>query len=127
MIAELQTAYDHALPQVCEFLGPFDCAITDVPELFPETMYQFSVGPNPLTSSATLSFFLPEDRSASLRIYDATGRVLRTLVDQPLGAGPHAVIWDGRNDNGLPVASGRYWARIKLGDWKGTGKLLVTR
>lgn len=127
VISELREAYDQALPQVCEFLGAFDCASAFAPEIFDETAYRFCVGPNPIGGSAIFSFFVPGDRKASLRIYDASGRVLRTLVDESLVDGPHCVRWNGRNAHGRPVASGPYWARLEMGAWTETVRLLVTR
>jgi hypothetical protein len=38
--------------------------------------------------------------------------VVRRLVDAPLTAGPHSVVWDGRDENGRGMASGVYFARL---------------
>ncbi|HQK21469.1 MAG TPA: FlgD immunoglobulin-like domain containing protein, partial [Candidatus Latescibacteria bacterium] len=44
--------------------------------------------------------------------YDVTGRVIRTLVDNQMEAGVHAVTWDGRDAVGRDVASGTYIYRL---------------
>jgi len=69
--------------------------------------------PNPMKPSTRISFELPADTPVTLRIYDVTGRLVRTLLDEgSLGAGPQTQNWDGRNGKGIPVASGIYFIRL---------------
>ena len=49
----------------------------------------------------------------SLRVYDVSGRLVRTLVDGEKGAGYHTAVWDGRDDAGTEVASGVYFCRME--------------
>lgn len=42
-------------------------------------------------------------------VYDVIGRRIRRLYDGSLPGGTAALVWDGRNDDGVPVASGLYW------------------
>jgi flagellar hook assembly protein FlgD len=46
-------------------------------------------------------------------IYDATGRLVKTLVDADLQAGRYAVRWDGTDDSGARVASGAYFCEMR--------------
>jgi hypothetical protein len=50
-----------------------------------------------------------------VRIHDAAGRVVRTLLARALEPGVHAVVWDGRSDAGVPVPAGAYWCRLERG------------
>ena len=51
-----------------------------------------------------------------LAIFDLRGRRVRELLDgRPLPAGPHTVVWDGRDDGGREVASGIYISRLDVG------------
>jgi hypothetical protein len=72
--------------------------------------------PNPAAGVVKLDIDLPQERELRLRIYDSTGRCVRTLVTGSMVAGRHALPWDGHNDGGQPVASGHYLARL---DWPG--------
>jgi len=45
-------------------------------------------------------------------IYNETGQLVRTLVDDEMTAGRHSVRWDGRTQSGKTVAAGVYWYRI---------------
>lgn len=49
----------------------------------------------------------------SLRIYDAGGRLIRTLFQGQLEPGRHLFTWDGRHAAGSPAPSARYIYRLK--------------
>jgi hypothetical protein len=72
-----------------------------------------SVRPNPSRGSTSLRFTLPQAGRARLELLDLAGRRLRTLADGPLAAGPHDAVWDGRDERGVTVAAGLYWARLE--------------
>ncbi|MBI4722944.1 MAG: hypothetical protein HY769_08145 [Candidatus Stahlbacteria bacterium] len=50
----------------------------------------------------------------SLKIYDASGRLIKVLVDEPQKPGPHTVYWDSKDDNGQPISSGSYFCYLKV-------------
>lgn len=83
--------------------------------------------PNPVHASTWISYSLAKQGIVELKIFDATGRVVRTLVDDSAGAGVHQVVWDGRDDTGSPVASGVYFYRIASGDFVSSRKLMLIR
>lgn len=68
--------------------------------------------PNPFNPRTKIHFTLKQDAQANLRVYDARGRLVRTLVDSYVSAGPRVVEWDGKDDRGLAVASGTYFLRL---------------
>ncbi len=72
--------------------------------------------PNPFNPITEIAFAIPVTGRVSLRIYDVAGRLVRTLVDETLGAGRHRARWDGRDDAGQAVASGAYYSRLRAGD-----------
>jgi flagellar hook assembly protein FlgD len=45
-------------------------------------------------------------------VFDVSGRVIRTLVDEAKTAGSFSVIWDGKNDGGERVASGVFFYQL---------------
>lgn len=71
--------------------------------------------PNPFNPLTRISFRLERDAQVSLRVYDVHGRLVRTLVDDYLAAGPRVVEWDGNDDQGRPRASGTYYLRLQGG------------
>jgi FlgD Ig-like domain len=68
---------------------------------------------NPVRSQATLRFEIPARAAVRLTIHDPGGRLLKTLVDRPLGPGVNLSNWDGTDDRGGAVAVGIYWARLE--------------
>lgn len=83
--------------------------------------------PNPFNPSTTISFTLPEPGKAELKVYDITGRKVRTLVSGPVSSGEHSVVWDGRDDSGQPVASGVYLSRLEAGGKVRNAKMLLVK
>jgi len=83
-----------------------------------------SACPNPFISQAKLDFTLASPASCDIIIYDAKGRTVRHLHSGSLNSGSHALVWNGRDDNGKPVTSGVYLFSINSGDITHTGKIL---
>jgi hypothetical protein len=83
--------------------------------------------PNPVLSGTELAFELENPAQASLRIYDLSGKLVRTLVTGPLAAGSHTARWDTRDESGKPVASGVYFYRLESNGLLATKQLVVTR
>ncbi len=89
--------------------------------------FELSCHPNPCNPAATIRFSLASDRHAHLAIYDARGRLVRTLVDGTLSGGRHSIIWNGTNESGGRVASGVYFYRIAADKKTATKKILLLR
>ncbi|MBM3318630.1 MAG: T9SS type A sorting domain-containing protein, partial [Candidatus Eisenbacteria bacterium] len=87
----------------------------------------FPAGPNPAPGASTLRFALPRETQARLGVYDAAGRLVRPLHEGPLGAGAHALSWDGRGENGAPVAAGVYWLRLKTEGEERSARVVIVR
>jgi hypothetical protein len=71
-----------------------------------------TVSPNPFGSATVISFSLSRAEQVRLTVYDVQGRAVRTLVDGPLGAGVHQVVWDGREAGRGEIAPGIYFCRL---------------
>ncbi len=69
--------------------------------------------PNPFNPVTTIDFSLAADGRATIRVFDAAGRVVRTLVDREVEAGPHAIVWNGTTDSGARAASGVYFVKME--------------
>ncbi|NOZ75551.1 MAG: T9SS type A sorting domain-containing protein, partial [FCB group bacterium] len=75
---------------------------------FPESFALHPAYPNPFNPITTLSYRLPIDSRIELVVYDLRGREVRRLVSREESAGEKTVLWDGRNNQDIPVASGMY-------------------
>jgi hypothetical protein len=72
--------------------------------------------PNPAAGQTTIAFALPQAGPARLEVFDASGRLVRTLVAGTLTAGDHRTTWDGADALGRPAPSGLYYYRLSAGD-----------
>ncbi|MBD3178617.1 MAG: T9SS type A sorting domain-containing protein, partial [Candidatus Latescibacteria bacterium] len=85
------------------------------------------VVPNPFNPATTISFYLPNESTVSMTVYDTAGRKVRTLINGMIHAGQGEVIWDGRSDAGRPAASGIYYCRLEAGGRVQSRKLVLLR
>ena len=82
--------------------------------------------PNPFNPQTVIRYQLSVKSAVSLRIYDEMGREIITLVNkEEQNAGAHEVFWNGRNENGIGVASGAYFYRLYLNNTLFTTKKLM--
>jgi hypothetical protein len=85
------------------------------------------IAPNPATGRPEIRFYLPREAPASIRIYDVTGRLVRTLGDGRMAVGAHRVLWDRRNDAGRPVGAGIYFVRMRADGFRQVRSLALIR
>jgi len=72
------------------------------------------VGPNPLNPEAVVSLVVPAAGHVRLRVFDLRGRYVRTLLDGEGQAGETMnLTFDGHDDAGRPLASGRYYLKAE--------------
>ncbi len=69
--------------------------------------------PNPFNPQTEIQFGVPGDGRARLVVYDVLGKAVKTLVDEQVSQGWHAVTWDGTNAAGEQVATGTYYYRVE--------------
>jgi len=79
--------------------------------------------PNPFNADTQIQFSLAQAGYTTLKIYNTTGQLIRTLVDGHLDARMHRVRWDGRNSSSELVASGIYFYRLSSGNFTETKKM----
>ncbi len=88
--------------------------------------------PNPFNPSTTivydLGFFSGPDQRLVINVYDILGRRVLTLYNGRQSIGQHEIRWDGRNGQGVPVASGIYFVQMRAGrDFYSTQKVMLLR
>lgn len=96
-------------------------------ELIPETAVLESNYPNPFNPSTTIRFGLNQDNYVSLKIYNALGQEVATLVNEFRNAGYHDVVWNGTDNSGNQVTSGIYFYRLNTGNFVEVKKMLLTK
>ncbi len=107
-------------------LRPEDISGNATPGL-PENPYLAQNIPNPFNPTTRISFGITEPATVSIRIYDASGKLVRILLEGGRSPGHYDEVWDGCNGNGLPVASGVYFYRLRAGNFTQTRKMVLTK
>ena len=72
--------------------------------------------PNPGNPSTTLCFHLSESRNVSLKVFNLLGQEVRELVNGKKEAGTYSIVWDGKDNRNMEMASGVYVFVLKLDD-----------
>lgn len=83
--------------------------------------------PNPFNPSTTIRFSLPAESKVRLVVYDMTGAVVKTILNDALSAGNKEATWDGTNSNGAKVATGMYIYRLEAGNFSAVKKMLLLK
>jgi hypothetical protein len=78
--------------------------------------------PNPLNPVTTIKFNLPEPQNIKLQIFDTTGHLVETLVDEYKEAGKWDVTW-----NADKYSSGIYLYRLMTDDFVETKKMILMK
>jgi hypothetical protein len=83
--------------------------------------------PNPFNPVTTIGFDIPEQASVKLSIYDVSGKLVRTLVDEEMDSGRKTVIWNGRDMAGREAASGVYFYYLETPAHRQSKKMILLR
>uniref|UniRef100_A0A7C6A975 T9SS type A sorting domain-containing protein n=1 Tax=candidate division WOR-3 bacterium TaxID=2052148 RepID=A0A7C6A975_UNCW3 len=84
--------------------------------------------PNPFYAKTTICYSIPTESKVELKIFDATGRKVRTLIAGKQGPGNYSLIWDGRDDQDRKLAAGIYFYQLETKDqFKAIKKTILLR
>ena len=83
--------------------------------------------PNPFNPITTISYYLPTNEFVDITIYDLNGRIVKNLVSLNQNAGYNSIQWNATNNKGRIISSGEYLARIEIGDFTQTKKIIFVR
>ena len=73
---------------------------------------------------ASITYDVAKSTPIAIRVYDAQGRVVRTLVAQNAAPGHYAITWDGRSATGRTLAAGTYFVRFESKEFTGEQKIV---
>ena len=88
--------------------------------------------PNPFNPETWMPYILSKDSSVTIRIYTASGQLVRTLALGYQKEGAYlfrnkAAYWDGNNDDGEAVGSGVYFYQLRAADFSATRKMVIAK
>jgi Ca2+-binding EF-hand superfamily protein len=80
------------------------------------------------TRGAEIGFALGKSGAVTIRVYDAAGRLVRTVTaNETMSAGPHKVRWDGSSPAGGQVSNGLYLISVEAFGQRATKKLAIVK
>jgi FlgD Ig-like domain len=99
------------------FVAPGSETQTGVSRGAPAFEFSFSPPrPNPSATSTRFAWTTNAPVRTRLRIFDVSGRLVRTVVDAVTDPGAHEVAWDGCDGRGTVTAAGVFYARLDAGE-----------
>ncbi len=106
-----------------EAYGPIEVTVSPVP-------VASKLGqnyPNPFNPFCVIQYEVAFGSRASMRVFDPSGSVVRTLFDAWREPGVYSETWDGRADDGRELPSGVYFYRLECGDFSAVRKMVLLR
>jgi photosystem II stability/assembly factor-like uncharacterized protein len=95
--------------------------------------FALPASPNPVMGRTIFAYAIGNDVAAhgpvevSLTLHDVHGRLVRTLLREPLRAGRYQVAWDAADRRGRRVAAGVYYVRFRAGPYAETSRIVVVK
>ena len=78
--------------------------------------------PNPFNPTTSIKYDIPSNSFVKIAVYDVTGKLVETLVNDNMQAGRYEATWNGSN-----FASGVYFTRIEAGNYKNIIKMVMIK
>lgn len=83
--------------------------------------------PNPFIAQTTLKVHGLKESNALVNIYNVKGQKVRTITSGSVRGGNSDLSWNGKDDAGLSLSSGLYFAKIISGNQSVTKKILMMK
>lgn len=83
--------------------------------------------PNPFNRTTTIEYSTLKEDYVEVHVFDAAGRLVKTLVSELKPPGEHSTVWDGRDESGKLLPRGAYFYRLKTGDCVSGTKILMLK
>lgn len=83
--------------------------------------------PNPLSQRTVIGYQILSPGHVTLKIYDISGRLIKTLVNREQDVGYHKAYWNGKDELGQNVANGIYFYHLEVNECKQIKKMMVIR
>ncbi|PID79785.1 hypothetical protein CSA17_04175 [bacterium DOLJORAL78_65_58] len=115
---------DHPSPSFHPFLE-IEADLSGVPAADPAM--RMVCAPNPFNPRTTVSFRVAKTGPVRVEVFDLHGRLLTTLTDRVVDAGPFAVDWDGRDGQARPVPAGTYIVAATMAGQQQTTRISLVK
>jgi hypothetical protein len=97
------------------------------PQAIPASYRAYQSYPNPFNPICTIRFELPAASKVELKVFDVSGKPVRTIVDGWREPGVYREVWDGKRNDGLELPSGVYFYTLKAGKFEAVYKMVLLK
>jgi len=122
-LAKPLVVYQYEVPETTSSSGPQSAGQITV--LTKPRLYQNY--PNPFKTQTAIRYSLPTESKVLLRIYNISGRLVKTLINQHQTSNIYSVTWDGKDNLGKTVSSGIYFYRLETDNYQTTNRAIIIR
>ena len=81
--------------------------------------------PNPFNAQVTIHYTIPNNQPVNISIYDILGNEIRRFQYQ--NTGKQSIIWNGKDQNGVPVSTGIYIVNMKADSFTQSSRILLLK
>jgi len=116
-IIELSLRFQVLTKYTAFYVDPDPTGIDPPADNLPEKFEVAQNYPNPFNPVTTIKYSLPSGSSnyhVIIKVYDITGKVVRTLTDKTQQSGTYEVLWNSKDDFGNSVSSGIYFYTVQV-------------
>jgi hypothetical protein len=109
--------------------GAYEMSFDDdlkAPALMPLS-YACTVHPNPFSKRMIIDYALPYQTSVTVKIYDVSGKLIKTLVSVQSDPGYYTVNWSGDDNSGRKVSAGIYFVQMRAEEFEFQDKIILVR
>lgn len=99
----------------------------DLVNQIPDQFFLDQNYPNPFNPVTQIHYSLKEEINVTIRVYNLSGQLVTTLVDQKQPAGEYRTHWNGRNYQGNLVSNGVYIYIMQAGSFTQTNKMILIK
>jgi hypothetical protein len=118
---------------VFAYFGPtglyFDAGWIGIEERPPEPKLNAIVEskPNPFRMNTLINYTVPKPSKVEIKIFDISGREVKTLVNKESPPGASSISWDGTNNASKKQVAGVYLLKLKVNNSESVEKLILTK
>lgn len=81
--------------------------------------------PNPFNPETIIEYELPKTCEVTIKIYNISGQLVNTLVNQKQRAGYYSALWNAKDDKTRQVVTGLYFYTLQANDFVQMKKMLL--
>jgi hypothetical protein len=83
--------------------------------------------PNPFNPSTRFNVDVPRQSIVSINVYNILGQKVAALLNGPVSAGSHEVIWSATDGHGNALPSGTYFVRMTADGFSAVQKVMLMK